>query len=221
MPARERHTDRATRIARHDVVQIGTEIRAARMAAGLSQRLVGRTSGMSYSQVGRIERATLRSVSVLQLARIGGAVGLDIRVRAYPGISPIRDAAHVDLLARFRLRLHPDLRLRLEVPIQIEDDQRAWDSVVAGLTGGPGMAIPAEAETRLYDIQGQVRRIQLKRRDAGVEHVLLIVAGTHANRRIVREAWPILRDLFPVSGRRALAALGDGRHPQGSALIFL
>jgi hypothetical protein len=176
---------------------------------------------MSYSQVGRIERATLRSVSLLQLARIGGAIGLDIRVRAYPGVAPIRDAAHVDLLARFRLRLHPDLRLRLEVPIQIEGDQRAWDSIVAGLAGGLGTTIPAEAETRLYDIQGQLRRIQLKCRDAGVEHVLLIVAGTRANRRTVREAWPILRDLYPVPGRRAPAALGDGRHPQGSALIFL
>ena len=221
MPARERRMDRATRIARHDVVQIGAEIRTARMAAGLSQRFVGRASGMSYSQIGRIERATLPSASVDQLARIGGAVGLDVRVKAYPGIAPIRDAAHVDLLARFRLRLHPGLRLRSEVPIQVDGDQRSWDSVVSGLTGGPGMTIPAEAETRLCDVQGQLRRIQLKCRDGGVQHVLLLVSGTQANRRIVREAWPILCDLFPITGRRALAALRAGRHPQGSALIFL
>ncbi len=57
---------------------------------------------MSYSQAGRIERAVLRSVTAIQLARVGAVVGLDVRIRAYPGPAPIRDAAQVALMSRSR-----------------------------------------------------------------------------------------------------------------------
>lgn len=176
---------------------------------------------MSYSQVGRIERAVLRSVTAIQLARVGAVVGLDVRVKAYPGPASIRDAAQVALIGRFRTHLHRSLSLRLEVPIPIVGDQRAWDAVVAGLVDGPGASIPVECETRLHDLQAQLRRMQLKCRDAQAKDVLLVVAGTRGNRRVLREAASLLEDLFPVDGRQALAALGAGRYPAGSALILL
>lgn len=119
MPPRERAVDRGTRIASHDLVTTGAEIRTARVAAGLSLRDVGRACGMSYSQAGRIERAVLRSVTAIQLARVGAVVGLDVRIRAYPGPAPIRDAAQVALMSRLRLYLHSSLSLRLEVPIPL------------------------------------------------------------------------------------------------------
>jgi len=221
MPPRERAVDRGTRIASHDLVTTGVEIRTARVAAGLSLRDVGRACGMSYSQAGRIERAVLRSVTAIQLARVGAVVGLDVRIRAYPGPAPIRDAAQVALMSRFRLHLHSSLSLRLEVPIPLAGDQRAWDGVVTGLVDGPHPAIPIECETRLYDLQAQLRRVQLKSRDADMTDVLLVVSGTRTNRRVVRDASPILSDLFPITGRRALAALRVGRHPGGSAIIFV
>lgn len=221
MPPRERSIDRGTRIARHDLAAVGADIRTARLSSGLSLRSVGRACAMSYSQVGRIERAVLRSVSVIQLGRVGAVVGLDVRIRAYPGPAPIRDVAQVSALGRFRKLLHPGLKLRLEVPIPIERDQRTWDGVVSGLVDGPGGAIPVECETRLHDLQGQLRRIQLKCRDGRAGEVLLVVVGTRPNRTVVREAWPLLGDLFPITGRRALAALRAGRHPGGSAIIFV
>ncbi len=92
---------------------------------------------------------------------------------------------------------------------------------MTGLVDGPHPAIPIECETRLYDLQSQLRRVQLKSRDADMTDVLLVVSGTRTNRRVVRDARPILRDLFPITGRRALAALRVGRHPGGSALIFV
>jgi transcriptional regulator with XRE-family HTH domain len=220
MSTRERAADRGARIAHRDLVTIGADIRTARISAGLSQRAVGRDCRMSYTQVGRIERAVHRSVTVRQLARIGAVVGLDVRVRAYPGPAPMRDAAQTALLARFRECLHPSLSFRTEVPIPIEDDQRAWDGVIDGLADGPSTTLPAEAETRLHDFQAQVRRIQLKMRDGQVDHVLLVVAATRANRRAVREAGSLLRDLFPIPARSTLAALREGRHPGGSALVF-
>jgi transcriptional regulator with XRE-family HTH domain len=221
MPTKERAADRGTRTAHRDLVSIGADVRGARISAGLTQRAVGHACGMAHTQVSRIERAELRSVSILQLARVGAVVGLDVRVRSYPGPTAVRDAGQVALLTRFRRSLHPTLRLRLEVPIPHGEDQRAWDGVIAGLAGGPSTSMPAEAESRLHDVQGQLRRIQLKARAANEEHVLVVIAATRTNRRAVREAWPLLKDEYPVPARHALAALRAGRHPGGSALVLV
>jgi hypothetical protein len=174
---------------------------------------------MSSSQISRIEGARLPSVSVIQLARVGAVVGLDVRVRAYPGPVPIRDAGQVTLLDRLRARLLPALRVRTEVPIPIEGDLRAWDAVIDGFEDGSPLHV--EAETRLYDIQGQQRRIALKTRDGGADVVMLVVADTPRNREAVRVAGPAFAEQYPVPARAALAALAAGRHPGGAALVFL
>jgi len=220
MPARERATDRGARIARRDLGTTGADLRNARIAGGLTLDEVGRVAGLSGSQVGRIERARHEAVSAMQLVRIGAVVGLDVRIRAYPGPDPMRDAAQVALLSRFRERLHRDLTFRIEVPLRIDDDLRAWDGVVGGLHGADG-TIPAEAETRIHDVQSQFRRIELKARDAGMEHVIVVIADTGTNRDAIRSACARLADRFPISPRRALAALGRGEHPGGSALVYL
>jgi len=223
MPAKERTVDRGTRTAQRDLVSVGSDLRAARLAAGLTLEEVGRAAGLSGSQVGRIERSRHDAVTAVQLGRIGAVVGLDVRIRAYPGPDPIRDAAQTALLSRFRARLHPDLTFRLEVPLPIASDLRAWDGVVGGLRSSDdrNRIIPAEAETRVHDIQAQFRRIERKARDAGIEHIIVVISDTPANRAAIETAGTALADRFPISSRRALAALGRGEHPGGSALIFL
>lgn len=223
MPARERAADRGSRIARSDLVTVGADVRSARIAAGLTLAEVGRAAGLSASQVGRIERSRLRSVGAVQLARIGAVVGLDVRVRAYPGPDPVRDSGQLALVARFRARLHPELTFRTEVPLPIANDLRAWDGVVGGLRSRSNgdRFIPTEAETRIHDVQAQFRRIERKARDAGMRHMIVVISDTPANRQAIEGAWATLADRFPVSARRALAALARGDHPGGSALIFL
>ena len=176
---------------------------------------------MSYTQVGRIERAAHPNVSATQLARIGAVVGLDVRVRTFPGPTRLRDSGQLALLDRLRACLHPELQLRTEVPLPIEGDQRAWDGMIRGLLGPPATFLPAEAETRIHDVQAQTRRIMLKCRDAGIHHVLLVVAGTRTNRNAIRTAQATVDELFPVPESVALAALAAGAHPGGSALVFL
>ena len=195
----------------------GTEIRNARIASGLSLESVGRAVRLSYSQVGRIERAEHPSVSVAQLSQIGSVVGLDLSVRFYPGGSPLRDAAHVALLEQFRVRLSPGLTFRTEVPLPGPAEQRAWDGMIFGAGDPAGV----EAETRLTDVQAMERRVGLKARDGGVSRVLIVVSATRANRLAIREAGSSLEIAFPVPGRVALEALGQGRDPGGSALILL
>jgi hypothetical protein len=113
--------------------------------------------------------------------------------------------------------------MRLEVPLPILGDQRAFDGTVGGLRDGPdgGSVLPVECETRVVNAQDQVRRIMLKLRDGGFDHVLLVVADTRRNREAIRMAVGLLHDAFPVSSRQALTCLGMGRHPGGSAIVFL
>jgi hypothetical protein len=171
---------------------------------------------MSYSEVSRIERARLPGVSLEQLGRLFAVVGLDLSARSYPFGLPLRDAAQVELLARFEAVLHPSLRLRREVPLPRDADLRAWDGVV----NGAGAAIAVEAETRLRDVQALLRRISLKRRDGDVTRVILLVADTRSNRHVLRETESLFGE-FPIGPRSVLAALRGGTDPGGSGIVIL
>jgi transcriptional regulator with XRE-family HTH domain len=223
MPINDRQVDRASRAARADRGRVGSDLRLNRASAGLSQGDVGRLVGLSASQVSRIERGLAPSASVEQLARIGAVVGLDVRVRAYPAGDAVRDAGHIRVTERLRGRLHASVTVRLEVPLPIVGDRRAWDVWLGKLvdTDGVHRELPGEIETRIVDTQALVRKMTLKMRDAGVEVVLLVVADTPSNRHAVAAAWPSMAAMFPISTRMALGALAEGRYPGGSSLVFL
>lgn len=223
MTSRERPVDRGNRISTADLDRTCIELRQARVAAGLSVAAVGRAARLSASEVSRIERGRIANVSLRRLATIGAAVGLDVRVRAYPGPDPIRDIAQVRLLERLRARLPGDQSFRTEVPLPIAGDQRAWDGWIGGLqmNAGGRRGLPVEAETRISDLQAQLRRLVLKMRDGDADHVLLVIADTPSNRAAIRVGGTLLRDLFPITPRRAMRAIAEGRHPAGSACIFL
>jgi transcriptional regulator with XRE-family HTH domain len=218
VPPRERPTDRGARQARRIRNTIGAELRAARVGAGLTQKAAGTAIGLAASEVSRIEAGRRATVSVDRLARYCAVVGLELSVRAYPAGPPIRDAAHVRLIGRFRERVSSGAwTWRAEVPVAGPGDQRAWD----GQLTGSGVTIAAEMETRLHDVQALQRRIELKRRDGVVDRVLLVVADTRANRDAIAGAADVLSAAYPVSARVALAALAAGRDPGGDALIVL
>lgn len=217
MTTRQRSFDRATDRARQQFTDFVRELRTARVDRGLSLDDVGRAVGLSPAQVSRIERALVPSVSVLQLARLSSAVGLDLTVRAYPGGEAIRDAAHAALLDRFRAKLHRSLAWRTEVPLPIPGDPRAWDATIRGT----GWILGIEAETRPRDLQALERRIALKRRDGGVDRVVLLLGDSRHNRSLLRDHADALLVHFPVPGRRALELLGAGVDPGGSAVVLL
>jgi hypothetical protein len=83
------------------------------------------------------------------------------------------------------------------------------------------LTIGVEAISRLRDVQAQVRAAQLKRHDANIERLIVLVAATHANRRALAAAEPLLAAAFPVGSRRTLAALAAGLDPGGDAVVFL
>jgi len=179
--------------------------------------VLGRAVGLSPSQVSRICRGLAPNVSIVQLARLLAAVGLELSARAYPSGEPIRDAAQVALLAQLRERLHPSLRWRTEIPLNVAGDMRAWDGGIFG----DGWWLPVDAETRPNDLQALERREALKQRDAASEHMVLLLKDTRHNRYLVRLAGPALLKHFPVPSHIALLALAEGRFPGGSSIVFL
>ncbi len=223
MGTRERPIDRGRRLSRLDRERMGAEIRDARHRLGMSLAVAAKAAGMSAAQAGRIERAESAAVRLEHIVRLGAAVGLDVRMRAYPGPDPIRDAGQTAVFKRLLPHLHPRTRLQTEVPLAGHDDQRAWDGMIVGLLDAAGdeRSLPTEVETRLTDGQAQIRRITMKLRDAGMDRVLVVVADTRRNREALRELAPLLVDGFPVTSRQALASLRAGRLPDGSAIVLL
>ena len=163
----------------------------------------------------RIEAGT-RPTTIHEYAVLGAAVGLDVRLRAYPAGDPIRDAGQQRLLERFRVRLHPSLRWSTEVRLSMEGDLRAWD----GMIRGDAWRLPVDAETVLDDIQALERRLSLKLRDDRADHVILLVADTPRNRRALAAAPAAFRDL-PLRTREVLHALGRGADPGTSGIVLL
>jgi len=156
-------------------------------------------------------------MTLSSISRVAAAVGLEASLRLFPAGDPVRDAAHVALLGRLRARIHGELRWRTEVPLPVAGDLRAWDATIAGL----GFVIGVEAETRIRDLQAVTRRVNLKQRDGELDHVILLVADTKANRLALRLAGPDLGGVFPISQRECLRALREGHDPGGSSIIVL
>lgn len=217
MPQRERPSDRGTRLGRATLARIGQELRDARLDRSLSVDAVATALNMSNAEVSRIERALSPRVPLVTLARMAAAVGLDLSARLFPGATPLRDAAQVELLSDFRATLHRSLRWATEVPLPIAGDQRAWDAAVSG----PDWCFGVEAETLPRDAQALIRRLQLKLRDGGLDGVLLVLRHTRRTREFLHASADELAGAFPVPGRRASELLAAGFEPDGNAAILV
>ena len=164
-----------------------------------------------------IERGHGRSVSVLAIARLGAAVGLELSSRFFPSGHPIRDAAHLALLAKLRAYVSDALRWATEVPLRRPGDQGAWDALVVGVA----FSIGVECETRLHDVQALMRRLALKKRDGEVMRLVLVLADTRWNRAVVNAHPAELAGDWTVSSKAALEGMRAGRDPGGNAIVWL
>jgi transcriptional regulator with XRE-family HTH domain len=216
MVTRERAIDRGRRAARLQGSALGDELRAARLAAGVSQGVVAHAAGTSRAEISRIERGRAPHAPLARLTIVAAILGLDISVRTYPAGMPIRDKAQVALLGRLRRMLPANVIWRTEVPIPIARDPRAWDASISG----SGWTVYLDAETRLRDAQALQRRTALKQRDTDTRRVVLLVADTRTNRTILTGlAGPLLSGALP--SRRILEDLVAGRDPGGGGVILL
>jgi len=216
MPVRDPRLAAARRRANQLNRMIGQELRTARRMAGVSQATLGSAVGLSDSEVSRIEHGAADWLTVVRASELLGTVGLSLWGKTFPEGPPLRDAAHLRLLAEFEARLAPTVRSHREWPIPTSRDRRAVDLVLSGLPRSVGV----EAETVLEDLQALEREVNLKQRDAGLAVMLLLVRGSTRNRMVLRGA-EALRGSFPLHTRRVLAALAAGRDPGGNGIVIL
>lgn len=208
----------AEHAAHRQLASLARELRIARLTNGLSQAEVARRIGTSRSRVSRAERGKSPAISLAALVQHAAVVGLQLRVGAHPVRHVPLDAGQLALLGRLRSRLPPGAwGWQLEVPIPLPGDLRAADALLTG----PAGTVLIEAETRLVDLQGQLRRAQLKRRELHADRLVLLVADSRANRRVLWESGDILQAAFGVAPRPALKALAAGQLPPTDILLVL
>jgi transcriptional regulator with XRE-family HTH domain len=217
--ARVRRLDRAAWLMSRELEELGSDLREARLGAGLTLREVGARVGMAASVVLATERGRQPGPRPALLARHAAAVGMRARIKAYPDGEPLRDAASVALLAAFRQRLAPDVPFRAEQPVTSDaSDQRAFDAL---LMLPPGCRSAVEVISRFHDCQAQLRQLHLKQRDGEVERMILVIKATQHNRRALATAAEVVGATFPLGTRRVMAALAAGRDPGGNGVALL
>ena len=217
MANRTRAVDEARRSWHQRRLTLGSELRTNRLMNGATQAETGAAIGVSASEVSRRERGDASGVSVRSLVEHAAAVGLRLVITTYPTGGGVRDAAQLKYIHRFLERV-PDTFLReLEAPVPLPGDLRAVDVVLRAA----GCLIAVEVITRLGDIQAQIRSARNKARDIGATRLVLVVAGTHANRRALDEARSALHGAWDLDSRRVMAALRAGRQPANDALVLI
>jgi transcriptional regulator with XRE-family HTH domain len=177
---------------------------------------VAAAAGISQRTVSRYEAGSPPHPTLVQAARVARVVGLEMRVQLFPAASRLRDAAHVALIRRFLTRLHESIWRRLEAPVR-PADQRAWDVLMEMR----GVRVGVIAETRIRDLQELLRREHRKQIDGDVQRLILLVAGTKHNRRVLHEAGSLLTEAFPLGTKTILAALAKGQAPSANGIVIL
>ena len=218
MTSRERLRLVTLRLTDRLLLQFADDVRHARLELGLTQKQVAKLAGTSQATVSRVESGKIRQLSFIVAAQIDAAVGSDLWVKTYPSGHRPRDLAQLLRLDTFHANGVAPLRHRREVPLPVigpHPDQRAWDATIED--GHEVMAV--EFEVRLYDYQAQLRRIRLKQRDGQPDRLLVVVADTSRNRRVLREFGPLDQDLPQLSRKEVVADLRAGRLPRSGIVL--
>jgi transcriptional regulator with XRE-family HTH domain len=197
--------------------RLADELRTARAVAGLSLRDVAAAAGVSRSQLARLETGRAPEESLRTLSIVFAVLGMRLSARPYPEGAPIRDAGHARLLARFRAELPATIKLRTEVPLRQRPDLRTWDAQLETDL----LFCKLEADTVLYDVQAQERRIAQKMADDATDLVIWLVSDTLRNRRVLREFGELLAVRFPLETRAIMRQLRSGRIPERSGIAVL
>jgi transcriptional regulator with XRE-family HTH domain len=197
--------------------ELGAELRAARHMLGLTLKELGRVIGVSASEISRRELGKSRRMTGEKLAVHASAIGLRMSVKLWPVGGGVRDAAQARYIAAFVSRVGRLWSVTLEATIEIAGDLRAVDVLL--VRGDVRVAV--EVITRLADVQAQVRAAQLKARDIQASRLVIVVAGSHANRRGLAEARGALVPAFDLDTRRVLADLAAGRDPGRDAIVVM
>ena len=194
------------------------ELIAARQTLNVSQRALARELRCSQSEVWRLEHLSdIDGISLVRLSEAASLLGLDLALSFHPHGDPIRDRGQQPVINRLRARLASSIKVVAEALLPNPGDRRAWDLLVRIAS----QVVGVEVESRVRDVQRVVRHMRERERDGGVDEVLLVLAESSVNRRLLPQLLDSLGPRFSTSPRAVLRALGEGRPIPGSSVLLI
>jgi transcriptional regulator with XRE-family HTH domain len=214
-------------VARQATRSLASDLRTARLDAGLSLRQVAAAAGVSVSTVQAIEQSGVEP-TLQVLARVSTALGLSLSVRLYPGSGPlIRDHAQTTMISALLVTLDGRWRPAPEV-IVYRPVRGVIDLVLDDVM--EGLAVACEAQSELRRLEQQLRWSRAKADALGLARNggesaggrtrvsrLLLLRSTVQTRAVVAEYAPLLAAAYPARAMDVHAALhghtpwpGDG-----------
>jgi transcriptional regulator with XRE-family HTH domain len=213
---RERARDRGRRLGFKALGVIADELRVARVTSGTSRRELGGLVGVSRTTEARYETGRFEAATIIGAAELLAAAGVGLTVSTFPLGDPPRDFKHAAIVRELLAHVAEPLSWRTEVPLPNAGDARSWDALIRGTGRRTGI----EVIRVLGDVQATSRRIALKRRDGGVDHLLVVLADTRSNRRTLAEWDTFLPELPRLGKAFVLRELSEGRHPGDGIVLF-
>lgn len=211
------------RIARHDAVNVGRELRELRLGLGVRQADVARVVGVTRSVICELEAGD-PTVGLEIRRRAAIALGADLRVNVYPGATPwLHDGAHLRIIERILAGRHP--RWRAETEARVPGAFRASTDVRLSMADS---IVLIEVETHVRRWDAVLRRCFEKRervRDGigarGSVFAVLCLPPTRHHRRLVAEFSESVRVAFPTAPDLLRRALKEGTDWPGDGILWI
>jgi transcriptional regulator with XRE-family HTH domain len=217
MGTRESRFERGRRRGQQLERRLVNELRDARVGADISQRAMAASLGWSQTRYWRFENEETEGPSIVEISTVASLLGRELSTSLFEIGDSVVDRGHQELIARFRTLLSPQIGVVAEVPLPVPGDRRSWDLLLRL----DDQLIGVEAETRIRDIQANVRRIRGRERDGGVDEIVIVLSDTRRNGDLVAELRLALGSRFSTSPRTLLSALRSGRRLPGSGLVLV
>jgi transcriptional regulator with XRE-family HTH domain len=197
------------------------EVRNARLVAGLSLDQLARELEWSATAVGRLESGQREDIGIVALSEIASVLGYEVSVGLHPIGDPVRDKGQLACGRRFDAVLSERWRVTDETLLPGAGEQRSWDKLLRLTDATPRYLVGTDIESRVWDVQAIVRRTRARERDGQVDHILIVLADTAHNRRIVDELRASLGPDYATSARCLVRALRVGMRLAGSGVVLV
>jgi transcriptional regulator with XRE-family HTH domain len=217
MPAKDERSSKGLLIGDRIVAAVLTELRNARLDANLSQAALAKKLGWTQTRYSRFER-NADPITVEDVCLVAIVLGLKPRFDLYRVDEGLRDQGSVGLVNRFCALLSPVWLVMREAPFPNLGDFRSWDVL---LRLGSSFRVGVEAETRLRELEGLVRRIRQRELHGDVNEILVVLSRSGHNRSNVDAFRTALGPSYLTPSGDLLAALRTGRQVPGSGVILL
>jgi transcriptional regulator with XRE-family HTH domain len=203
------------------VVRTVSELRDARVGAGLSREQMAQALDWSASALLRVEADRLEDVGVIRLCEMASVLGCELSIGLHPIGDPIRDKGQQAVGARLDAILAPLWRVTNETLLPGGSELRSWDKLLRLKDVTPRHLVGVDIETRIRDIQELVRRTRLRERDGETDAILIVLSDSAVNRRLVDQLRDALGPGYATSPRLILRALRAGERLPGSGVILV